>query len=177
MAYAGAYHVSGSSLLQVGTGSARALESFGFTDNGVTIRPTTHKRRIISDVNGPEIASEMQDMGTDYEISGRFVIWDSAIFPKIVARGDMTGGPIEGKTNTPGILLGTGGYDFPLAVVPQSFVTEAPYYFYNCCLINSYPIKVGTEYSLYDLTFYSWPFIIGTALTGKDLTTMKRSLT
>lgn len=171
------YEVFSEALVQVGTGASNAFESAFFSESGVKVEWNRHTRKIMTDVGGSEIPAEIQDMGTDYTITGEFVQIDAAVLAKLGIRNNATT-PIFGKEGSRGLLMGTGGYTFKLAVVPQttSISSSVPWYFPTAILEGAQPVSQGTTNSKYSLRFYAWPFLAGTALTSKDVVGATRVL-
>jgi hypothetical protein len=175
------YHVHGAARVLTGTGTSEALEPLGFSEDGVTITPRAYMRPVYTDLGGPEVPAEFQNMRQDCDIDVNLIVWDNAVLDKVLAKlaGDATAAAF-GVMGTPGRLVGSSGATgggFRLAILFPSGSTENPFDFPKVTLKDSFPVKVGTVISTWRLKFYAWPFLPGSAVTGKDVVLVDRSAT
>ena len=166
------YHNFGACVPQVGTGASGALEVLGATLNGGTIREEFKFRRLHSDLSGPETPAELQGMGVEATINFRLATVDEAVLTKVklLSSGSTTAGT-EGTPGTPGVLMGTSGSAFKL-YLPSA--NENPWLFTTCVLLPDMRIKEGTESDPYELTFFAWRFIAGSAVAISGTTLYTR---
>lgn len=169
------YAISGPSFIYVGTGSAGALELLGFTESGCDMDVTENKSEIMTDVLGPMTPQDFQDMGAVARVVCPLIAMDDAVMAKIMMRGDHTGAGViatAGLINTPGLVLGSGGYGFKVGIA-STF--DSPWVFAKC-ITKTYGAKLATKANPFKFEFFAWPYAPFTATTGKDLTLWTRVL-
>ncbi len=166
-----AYMVNGTAFVYTGTGAAGALETLGYTVDGVNQNITENKGEIITDLFGPMTPQDYQDLGMVAKITCPFIAMDRAVLAKVMNRGDRTGA--IGALSTPGLVLGVSGYAFRLAIA-STF--DSPWSF-NSCILATESTRLGTRANPMQLDFNAWPFVSYTAVTGRDARLWTRSLT
>src|SRR5690348_5025129 len=107
------YCVNGPALVYTGTGSAGALELLGYTVDGVDIDIVENTSPIMTDLFGPETPQDFQAMGMVARIVCSLIAIDRTVFNKVTGKGDRTA---VGEINTPGIVMGVGGYAFRVGI-------------------------------------------------------------
>lgn len=157
---ASAYHVNGPAIFKVGTGVNAALEVLGVCEEGIDINITPIYAEVKSDAAGEGGVAEMQKMNDVAEIRGRLIAYDESVFQKIKSHG-LT----DGLALPPGTLMGTGGYAFKL-VIPSD---DLPWRFPKCLLRGNQAIRLGTKYTVPQITFFAWRYLPGTATTVNNV--------
>lgn len=169
------YMVNGTSFVYVGTGSAGALELLGYTVEGADMNVEEHKGEIFTDLFGPRTPQDFQDFGMTARIIAPFIAVDRTVLAKIMSRGDHTGAPAnQGTLNTPGLVLGVGGYGFRVGIA-STF--DSPWSFNTCILRPGYGTRLATKANPFRVEFMAWPYASYTATTGKNVPLFTRSLT
>lgn len=143
-----AFHVSGAALVQVGTGTLGALETLGYTANGVDITLETHIENIPCDDNGGEQGppAELNHLGDRATVRLEFTKWDETIADKLRCR--LRGGT-AGTVPTPGTLVFTNSLSYRLLVN----TTNQPYNFPRAVPRSPITINKGTRSSRLILEF------------------------
>ncbi len=161
------YCTFGSALVWTGTGTAGALELLGYTEQGVDIDITENKEELMTDLMGSKTPQDFQDMGMIARIVAPLIAVDTAVLNKIIGKGDRTA---VGQVNTPGLVLGVGGYTFATAIISGSFTSanySLPWYFYTC-VNRSNGTRLATKANPFRLELVAWPYKSYSATTGKD---------
>ena len=157
-----AYHVQGPALIKTGTGAAGALESLGYSEDGVEISVREYREPVRTDVAGPAVPADLQHMGADAIIRARLSAYDLGVLVKVRKRHDATA---DGQLPTLGRLVGTAGDAFKPVIAGADEVWRVP----TAILREAQDTKLGTRYTVWSLTFYAWAFIPATATTPKDI--------
>lgn len=130
----------GATPISVGTGSANALQTLGYTVNGAEI----HTEKIIEDVPGDQgggeggIPIEFQMFGEIHRIHLELSKWDTAVLALLEAAINANGSLstiVAGKSPVPGSLILANNAHFRLLVNPPSAAS----------LIRNYPIAIPRE--------------------------------
>jgi len=164
------FTVNGSALVYVGTGSAGALELLGYTQDGVDTDIQEKKGEIFTDIFGPMVPHDFQDFGMDANIRAPMIAMDSAIFAKVINRGDRT---TLGGINTPGLVFGNGGYLIRVAIAAP---LNTPWSFSKCLLRPGHGTKLATKANPYMLSWYAFPWAAVSTTSGKDTPLFTRTL-
>lgn len=163
------YMVNGCAFVNVGTGSMGAFELLGYTEAGVDENVKYNKGEILTDLFGPMTPQDWQDFGMLANLTAPLIAVDRTVLAKIMARGDATIGLI----NTPGLVIGVGGYGFRVGI-SSSF--DSPWSFNTCICLNQ-ETRLATKANPFRLQLLAWPFVSYTASTGKNAPLFTRSLT
>ncbi|MBP3954965.1 hypothetical protein J8F10_37400 [Gemmata sp. G18] len=163
------YCVNGAARVQVGTGSAGALELLGYTDRGVQIDITELKKDIVTDISG-EAPQDVQDMSMTARIVVNLIAMDRAVFKKLQGRGDRT---TPGLANTAGLVLGAGGYLFRVGIESPF---DEPWSFNKCFIRPGYGTTLASAANPFRIEFQAIPWAAATAVTNKDTPLWTRSL-
>jgi hypothetical protein len=128
-----AVEVKGAVAISVGTGSADALESLGYSMNGVTYIEEAFYDNVMGDQNGGDAGPpiEIQVFGQIHRVRMELTKWDEAVADKIRARANDNGSTTAGSFGlTPGSLLFAGGYGYRLvcnsANDPRNYLFAIP---------------------------------------------------
>lgn len=165
-----AYNVRGPAILSLGVGTAGALVTAGISERGIKPRLVKSYNRVFSDLSGPYVPADVQDAGEVLVISTSLIHIDWTVLMTAANRGDRSA---AGKRNTPGLLIGGGGYAFSLAITSAN---DAPLYCPTCIIDPECAMAFGTMAQTDDITFFAWPYIGPTASSGKDAILYARSL-
>lgn len=168
------YTVFGAALVYTGTGSAGALELLGYTEQGVDMDITEAKEEVMTDLMGTKVPQDWQDMGMMARIVTPLIALDTAVLAKVMNKGDRT---TFGSVNTPGLVLGVGGYSFSVAIQSGtgSLLYQAPWYF-PTCLCRSDGTRLATKANPFRLELVGWPYKSYTATNGKDAVLFARAV-
>jgi hypothetical protein len=161
--------VNGTALVSVGTGSAGALETLGYTDQGVDIEIEELTNDIITDVMGMA-PQEVQSMGMIARITVPLIAVDRTVLAKITGRGDRT---TVGLVNTPGLLLGTNSHLFRVGIAAP---LDTPWSFSKCFMRPGFGAKLATKANPFRVQFTAIPYAAYTVTSGKDTPLWTRSL-
>ena len=167
------YRVFGACLVQVGTGANSALETLGYTQDGVTMRTREAMSPIMSDVMGPELPAEMQKFGIESFLSVPLVSWNPTVWEKVQKK--MGNANTAGLLAPSGTLVHTNGYTCRTALVSAESA-EDPYYFPTCILREPYERKVSSKHNPLVVNIYSTAFHLATATTVANTTAWSRTL-
>lgn len=115
-----AVQVAGACLVRTGTGSAAALEDFGYSINGVQITERVLSVDVPGDQNGGDEGPpiDKQYLGEIHIIRLELSKYDSAVAAKI---GTKLRGGSAGAIGTPGSLWGAGGFGYRLLLTATNF--------------------------------------------------------
>ncbi|VTS00758.1 unnamed protein product [Gemmata massiliana] len=164
------YTVNGAARVQVGTGSAGALELLGYTDRGVQIDIQELTKDIITDISG-EAPQDVQSMGMMARIVANLIAMDRTVFKKLQGRGDRT---TPGLVNTAGLVLGgSGNYLFRVGIESPF---DEPWSFNKCFVRPGYGTTLASAANPFRIEFQAIPWAAATAVTNKDTPLWTRSL-
>lgn len=164
------WQVNGPAIVYVGTGGAGAPERLGYTEDGMRGRRFRFTESLHSDVSGPKMPQEFQELGEAMLFSGRFVVYDPDVLDTIRRRGDKAD---LGNLNSIGALIGTNDYAFDIWVTSTN---DRPYHFYTAILYEGEDFNLGTKRTADDIQFYAWGLIDPTADTALDTPLFEYSL-
>lgn len=168
--------------MYVGTGSALALELLGYTEAGVNMDIKENKREIMTDLMGDMTPQDFQDMGMIANLETPLIALDTAVLTKVMGRGDHTTAALAGGTgltNSPGLVLGIGGYAFPVVVastVPDGVILAGSAWRFETCLCMNSDWRLATKANPFKLQLMAWPYKSYTATSGKDARLWSRVL-
>jgi hypothetical protein len=172
----GGFTVTGTCLVTTGTGSSGASETCGYTESGVDVDYQEFKEPIHTDVSGPNVPHDHQDMGMVATITIPFANVDRTVFQKLFNRGDRT---TLGKANTPGLVLGggaaigaAGNYYFKLGLAAPF---DTPWTFFACTLKPGMRFRMATKFNPWVVTLFAFPYALATATAFKDTDFFNRS--
>jgi hypothetical protein len=137
-----AVNVAGPAEVKVGTGSAGALESLGYTRQGADVRNQGFFIDVPGDQNGGDQGPpiEVQYLGEIARIRLEMTKWDEAIAAKIRTR------LLAGTEGTPG-AAGTLMFGDSKTVRVTLSTTTGPMNFPRCFIRGEWEINKGTRYS------------------------------
>lgn len=171
--------MNGAAFVYVGTGSALALELLGYTEAGVNMDIKENKAEIMTDLMGSMTPQDFQDMGMIANLETPLIALDSYVLSKVMGRGDHTAqssptlGGGTGLTNTPGLVLGAGGFAFPVVIASPynpgtaNIFAGNAWRFETCLCMNS-DWRLATKANPFKLQLLAWPLKLFTATSGKD---------
>lgn len=112
------FQVPGPVQVWVGTGSAAAMEFFGYTRGGVRITEQAFWDELKSDVSGGERGpmADAQFLGEQHTVDVEMAQYTEAILNKLLLRVNA------GATRVPGMLMNCSGAYFRLALIASNFV-------------------------------------------------------
>lgn len=141
-------NVAGAVLVKVGTGSASALESLGYSINGVDIQEDVYTGDVPGDQNGGDSGPpiEIQYFGEVHRISLDLSKYDPAIAAKIQPK--YKGGT-AGVVGTPGSLFFAAGTYFRLLLLGTNFTRN----YLGAIPRQPMGINVGTKFSVQRFIF------------------------
>lgn len=155
--------VEGACEVKVDTGSARALQSFGWTANGAQVT----RRRLTVDIPGDQnggddgVPIDIQEMGGFYTVRLEMTKWETSIEAKIRTLVNQQGSGafaslVLGTVPTPGSLIVSNSAYFRLLLLPtdsaraMNFLAAIP-------RDDPYEINKGTKFSRLVLSFTCYP--------------------
>lgn len=158
--------VPGAALVKVNTGSASALQSLGYTENGVTYREEELVINVPGDQNGGDEGNpiEIQKLGIVTHVHLEFSKWDEVVSQQVQAKCNNNGtGPVgQGVSITPGTLYFSNTLYFRLLIVPLTNVAFVRN-FLTACPIEAHEINIGTRYAKFVVDFICYPPVGGGA--------------
>jgi hypothetical protein len=163
------FTVNGSAVVSVGTGAAGALETLGYTDQGVDIDIQELTEDILTDVSGRS-PQDVQLMGMTARIIVNLIAMDRTVFAKITGRGDRS---TVGQTSTPGTILGANNYLFRVGIASP---LDTPWSFPTCLVRPGYGTRLATKVHPFRIEFFAIPYLSYTTTSGKNATLWTRSL-
>lgn len=138
-----AIQVPGACLIKTDTGSVHALESLGYSIDGVTIEEEMFHEDVPGDQNGgtsgPPI--DVQYFGEIHRVRMELSSWDSSVADKILAK--LYGGT-AGVLGAAGSLMGAGGLYYRLLLLTTNLPRN-----YVRAFLRGQPVEInkGTKYS------------------------------
>lgn len=141
--------VAGACLLKVDTGTTHALESLGYSENGVRVEEEAFHSNVPGDQNGGDEGPpiDVQYFGEIHRVRLELSSWDSAVVDKILSK--LYGGT-AGVLGAAGSLMGAGGFYYRLLLLstnlPRNYLRAFP---------RGQPVEInkGTKYSRLVLNF------------------------
>lgn len=142
-------NVAGKCLIKVGTGSEGALETLGYSINGVIISEDTFTGDVPGDENGGDQGPpiDIQYFGEIHRISMDLSKYDPVIAAKIQAK--YRGGA-AGTTGTPGSLFFAASTTYRLLLVATNFVRN---YLVTLPCRQPQEFNAGTKFSVQRFLF------------------------
>lgn len=149
-----AINVNGEARVRTGTGAASALEDLGVSQDGVSIGIRDHTSPVFTDSFGGPLGPPFDEQQFQQDAIIRMLLpfYDEAVLTKIRSRMGGT----DGVQAASGALWGGGAKYFRLLVT--SPVGALPWNFLTARLYESFEHKIGTKYTIWDLTFYAVPY-------------------
>lgn len=163
------FTVNGTALVSVGTGAAGALETLGYTQDGVDIEITELTEDIITDVMG-RAPQDVQSMGMTARIVVSLIAMDRTVLAKVTGKGDRT---TVGALNTPGLVMGNGGHLFRVGIASPF---DTPWSFSKCFVRPGFGTRLATKANPFRIEFFAIPYAAFTVTAGKDTVLWTRSL-
>ena len=170
------YTINGPALVNVGTGSAGALELLGYTDHGVRIRIIENYSDIITDIMGPMTPQDVQNMSFVANISCPLIAMDRTVMAKLQGRGDRT---TAGLSSSPGLVMGATGWAFRVGIASsalQGVAADSPWSFSKCITRPGFDTQLATRANPFNIEFFAWPYSLFTNTSGKDVPLWTRTL-
>lgn len=162
-----AIQVPGATIIKVGTGVAGALESLGYSINGVDITEEMLSEDVPGDQNGGEGGPplDIQDFGHIARIRMELSSWDFAIAGKCRAR---LNGTTNGVSPTPGVLILANSYHYRLLILPA--VSGDAMNFPFAVPREPYSLNLGTKFARLVFEWVAYPPVGGGALWNTTTT-------
>jgi hypothetical protein len=160
--------VNGPALISVGLGSMQALESLGYSEDGVEVSLTFNTEDVRVDTFATT-AFDVQHFLEEATITASLVVYDTSVLDAVKARGfGMTAGTMPAA----GTLMVAQGYTYPLIVQatpnPNGVFNGACIKFPNCYCTN-WSEKRGTRATRVNVTWRALPEQQVSASTGSVL--------
>ena len=152
-----AYHVNGPCLVSVGAGQdlASSLLALGVSQEGIDLQIEEYEEPVRSDMAGPRMAADVQEMGMAATISCALVDYDDAVLTSLRNRCDRLAGQ-PGVLKGVGRLAGTSGDLF--RVVLSS--ADKPWRFHFCKLRGApQRTKLSAKVTIWQVTFSAIVFV------------------
>lgn len=114
------------------------------------------------------VPQDVMDMGKTAKINAPFVAVDREVLVKLTSLGDNSGSGGNGnewRTNTPGLLLGAGGYTVGVAI---SSPADVGWIFPECVVRPGIGTTLATRLNPLKVEFFAWPFQTYNATSGKN---------
>lgn len=144
-----AIQVPGACLIKLDTGSSHALESLGYSENGVHIEEEIFTEGVPGDLRGGDLGPpiDIQYFGEIHRVRLELSSWDSAVAAKV---NPVLYGGTEGQSGAPGSLFRAGGFSFRLLLLCTNLPRNYPIAF-----LRGAPkeINKGTKFSRLILNF------------------------
>lgn len=157
--------VAGATLVQVGTGTLGALQNFGYTRDGVTIRIDGYFLDVHVDNAGGEAGppADVQWLGQTAMVSLEMTKWDAEVADKLVNR--VFGATTPGNTaayNLGSLMVGGGNLYmgtscFVHRLCLQSTINLTAFNFPYAFFREAIEINRGTKYSTLRLEAFALP--------------------
>lgn len=148
-------HVPGATLIQVGTGSAAALEDLGYTVNGVDIEEQNFYIDVHGDEHGGDAGPpiDIQWVGQLHILRMTLSKFDKTILDKIRPglRGKVLGEVLAADI---GSLIFAGGFSY--RVVLNSLTTAHERDYLQCVFRDPITANLGTKHQICQLTAYAY---------------------
>jgi len=164
------HHVFGEAAIKVGLGSAGALQTLGFSVDGVDIEEYRPVVPIYDDRAGPETPTDEQQFPSYGYIAAQLIWWDSTVLSNVFVRADN--GTTEGVNAGAGVLFGAGGKYYRLLIdVPTvSPTNELPFNFLSSRLEGKPTrTKVGSKTYIWTIRWFAVGFFTSTSASGSVL--------
>ena len=138
-----AIQVFGPARVWVNTGASFALESLGFSVNGVKFRDNGYFENVIGDANGGESGPpvDVQYFGQVDTVEMELSKWDSVVAAKIFPR--LYGGT-AGVIGIAGLMIAAGSFSYRLLINPSS----GPRNYLRAIPREAMEHNKGTKYSI-----------------------------
>lgn len=146
-----AVFTAGAVLVKTGTGSASALESLGYTANGVEIDEELKTLDVPGDENGGDegVPIDIQNLGQIHHIRMELTKFDIAVIAKITPR--VLGGT-NGEQGTIGALFAAGTLTYRVLLTGTNFTRN-----YLKCIPRGVREVVGTKFTRWVLEWDAYP--------------------
>lgn len=163
------YHHFGPCYVQTGTGAASALETVGVTVAGAEIELMSYVDFIKSDVGGPHVPVDLQDMAQVAVVRCPLVSYDATVLDKILKRSNST---TVGLAPAAGRIVRKNSHSYRLLLASA---TDNPWNFPCAYSINQFNQRPGTEHQKPQVQWFCWPDVAETALTLLDAVLFNRT--
>lgn len=169
------YHVFGAAQLLVGTGSVGALESLGYSVDGVEILLNPKFDDIYVDTYGPHVPGDVQYFLVDANIKCELEYYDLAVLNKLLCFVPGVNASVTtGQMWKAGDLMLQNGLTTRLVIrsTPQGTgltSVETCWNFLNTYLVDSDDLMVGVKRTTHKLTFRAIPSFNAASSVGQTL--------
>lgn len=162
-----AVQVPGAALIKTGSGSSGALESLGYSINGVEITEEMLSEDVPGDQNGGEGGPpiDIQDFGHIARIRMELSVWDFTVAGRLRSK---LNGVSQGVSPTPGSLIFANSYHFRLLILPvtagdaMNFLVATPR--------EPHVINLGTKFARLIFEWIAYPPVGGGTLWNTTTT-------
>lgn len=175
------YHVYGPAEMQVGTGTTKALQSLGISQDGVEITITPNYQPIYSDAGGPSVPVDHLYMGSTVMVRATLVDWIEERLRKLRAFALNGLSATDGTEVIAGTLVGKNGTAANSNYLPLSIPTgitdsEDPWYFPTMLAMEPQQFKLSTQQMVTRVGFFCFAYVPPGSLTRGSLVTYQRSI-
>jgi hypothetical protein len=162
-----AIQVPGAALIKTGTGAASALESLGYSINGVEISQELLSEDVPGDQNGGEGGPplDIQAYGTIARIRMELSSWDFTVAGKIRSQLNTIA---NGTSPVPGSLIFGNSYHYRLLILPT--VSADAMNFLQAVPRDPVAINLGTKFARLVIEWIAYPPVGGGALFNTTTT-------
>lgn len=167
------YRVFGAAIVQVGTGANSALETLGYTREGVTVKEHYALEPIMTDVMGPILPGEMQKFGIEAFVECPLISWNPTIWEKVQKK--MANSTTAGQFAASGTLMFTGGFTTRCALVSADSL-EDPFYFPTCVVREPTSRKQASKHNELVVQFYATAFHLASTTSITNSVAWSRTL-
>jgi hypothetical protein len=164
------HHVFGEAAIEVGLGSASALQVLGFSVDGVDIEIHRPVVPIYDDRAGPQTPTDEQQFPAYAYVAAQLIWWDDTIRANVFTRADN--GTTEGVNAGAGVLFGAGSKYYRLLInVPTvSPTNEQPWNWPNARLEGKPTrTKVGSKAYIWTMRWFCVGWFSTTSASGSVL--------
>jgi hypothetical protein len=146
--------VPGACLIKTGTGAASALESLGYSINGVEVTEEMLSEDVPGDQNAGEGGNpiDIQDYGHIARIRMELSVWDFTIVGKIRSKLNAIA---AGTSPTPGSLIFANSYHYRLLLLPTTAADAMN--FPICVPRDPHVINLGAKFARVIFDWIAYP--------------------
>ena len=146
--------------------------TIGYTQDGTELTLRQHLEEIMTDVFGTRVPQDFQDMMMEASLSIPFIAIDATDLLTLMNLGDKSGNT-DGTSNTPGLVLGAGGYGTILGITAP---LGTPWYFQQAFIADDkWRTKLATKAQPVRMNWRAIPKASYTAVTGAGTTLYARA--
>jgi hypothetical protein len=167
------YRVFGAAIVSVGTGTNNALETLGYTVDGVTLRERYALKPIMTDVMGPEIPGEMQKFGIELFSEVPLISWNPTVWEKVQKR--SANNTTAGQLAASGTLVFTGGFTFKVGITSADALEDS-FYMPTCVIKEPTSRKLASAHNPLVLQLHGTAFHLANTTTVTNTVAWSRTL-